>query len=170
MTSVPRELVVIADASPLILLAKMQRLSLLTALASETWVPAPVWAEVVGRGEDRPEVTTIRELLAGAVRHADADLEAAFRLQVDAGEAAALALATKHRTALLLIDDARGRRVAAVSGLRHIGTLGWLLRAKRAGLLSAIKPELAALRRHGLFMDAELIRAVLEAAGETDPA
>jgi predicted nucleic acid-binding protein len=42
MTSLRRELLVVADASPLILLAKIGRLPLLNALAEEIWVPSAV--------------------------------------------------------------------------------------------------------------------------------
>lgn len=166
MTSAPRELLVVADASPLILLAKLGRLALLTALAEQVWVPSAVWREVVAHGENRPEVAQIVAMLGHAVRDADPELQAAFELQVDAGEAGALALAAKNRHALLLIDDRRGRRVAAVSGLRHLGTLGLLLRAKRRGLIAALAPELEALRQHGLFVDQGLVEEVLKAAGE----
>ena len=166
MTSAPRELLVVADASPLILLAKLGRLPLLTALAEQVWVPSTVWREVVARGENRPEIAQIVATFSGSVRDADPELQAAFELQVDAGEAAALALAAKNRHALLLIDDRRGRRVATASGLRHLGTLGLLLRAKRHGLIAAVALELAALRQHGLFVDERLVEEVLKAAGE----
>ena len=75
-------------------------------------------------------------------------------------------LAAGNPHALLLIDDGRGRRLAAANGLRHLGTLGLLLRAKRHGLIVAVAPELAALREHGLFVDDSLVREVLKAANE----
>lgn len=83
MTSAPRELLVIADASPLVLLAKIGRLELLTALAEQVWVPAAVWQEVVSRGEGRPEVAEIVARFASGVRDADPELQAAFALQID---------------------------------------------------------------------------------------
>lgn len=127
-----------------------------------------MWAEVVHGGGSRPEVAAITALLGNAVRDAEPALQAAYALQVDQGEAAALALADRNRHALLLIDDGRGRRVAAAHGLRHLGTLGLLLRAKRHGLIPQITPELQSLRDHGLFVDAHTVREVLRAAGETD--
>lgn len=168
MTSLRRELLVVADASPLILLAKIGRLPLLNALAEEIWVPSAVWDEIIRGDTPRPEVPAILALLQGAVRAADQTLPAHYAQQVDCGEAAALALVTDHRHALLLIDDRRGRQVAAANGLRHIGTLGLLLRAKRHLLLDRIAPELEALRRPGLFMDTRTCREVLLAAGEAE--
>lgn len=50
MSSLKRELLIICDASPLILLAKVGRLDLLRALAVEVWIPAAVWQEAVING------------------------------------------------------------------------------------------------------------------------
>ena len=107
-------------------------------------------------------------MLQGAVRAADQTLPAHYAQQVDCGEAATLALVTDHRQALLLLDDHRGRQVAAANGLRPIGTLGGLLRAKRDLLLDRIAPELEALRRPGLCMNTRTCREVLLAAGEAE--
>lgn len=122
------------------MLAKVERLDLLRALAEEIWIPAAVWKEVVTDGARRPEVLSIEWNFSRAIQVPDIELEAAFRLQVDAGEAAALALAAHNRNACLLMDDARGRTLAELNNFRCIGTLGWLVRAKKAGLVSALRP------------------------------
>jgi predicted nucleic acid-binding protein len=96
----------------------------------------------------------------------DAELEAAFRLQVDAGEAAALALAARNRHACLLMDDAHGRALAELNGFRCVGTLGWLVRAKQAGLLPALRPSFEKLQQAGWHIDRRLLLAALKAAGE----
>ncbi len=96
----------------------------------------------------------------------DAELEAAFRLQVDAGEAAALALAARNRHACLLMDDARGRALAELNGFRCTGTLGWLVRAKQAALVPALRPLFAQLRLAGWHIDDRLVVRALKATGE----
>ena len=46
------------------------------------------------------------------------------------------------------------------------GTLGTLLRAKRAGLVRTLRPLLEAVITHGLRISPELHKDVLELAGE----
>ena len=166
MSSHKRELLIICDASPLILLAKVERLDLLRALAEEVWIPAAVWQEAVTNAAGRPEAALIARDFSCLREPPDAELEAAFRLQVDAGEAAALALAARNRHACLLMDDAHGRALAELNNFRCIGTLGWLVRAKRAGLLPALHPLFEQLRHAGWHIDQRLLTGALKAAGE----
>ncbi len=166
MSSCKRELLIICDASPLILLAKVGRLDLLRALAEDVWIPAAVWREAVTNAAGRPEAVLIARDFSCLLASPDAELEAAFRLQVDAGEAAALALAARNRHACLLMDDARGRALAELNNFRCIGTLGWLVRAKRAGLLPALLPLFEKLRQAGWHIDQRLLAGALKAAGE----
>jgi hypothetical protein len=167
MISGKRELLIICDASPLILLAKVERLDLLRARAEEVWIPAAVWKEVVTDGAGRPEVHLIEREFSGAIQVPDVELEAAFRLQLDAGEAAALALAARNRHACLLMDDARGRTLAELNDFRCIGTLGWLVRAKKAGLVPALGPLFEQLRVAGWHIEDRLLKRVLLAVGES---
>jgi len=41
---------------------------------------------------------------------------------------------------LLLVDERRGRRIAAAAGLAVMGLLGVVAKAKQAGLITAAKP------------------------------
>ncbi len=157
---------IVADAGPLIGLAKIDRLALLRKLAREIVVPEPVWHEVVVRGGDRPEVARIVDELGDCIREPEPVVFAAYRLQIDAGEAAALAVAASNPGALLLMDDARGRRLAQVQGFACLGTLGLLVRAKRQGHLALVEPEVRALVREGIYLSDAIVRQVLQAAGE----
>ena len=60
-----------------------------------------------------------------------------------AGEAEAIALATDLNADIVLIDEQEGRQLASRTGLAVTGVLGILLRAKRAGEIAAVKPEMA---------------------------
>ena len=68
MNSSLRELLIICDSSPLILLAKVDQLGLFRAMADEVWIPAAVWAEVVVKGAGRPEAAMVAAQFAGAIR------------------------------------------------------------------------------------------------------
>lgn len=163
------EALIICDASPLILLAKIEALDLLPLAAPRLLIPRAVWNEVVIQRTMRPEVEQIRQRFADAVVEADQALAAAYALQVDSGEAEALALAAQHPQGVLLMDDARGRRLALASGFRVFGTLGLIVRAKRSGQISEASPYLNRLKQHGLFVTPALIAQVLKACAEEQP-
>lgn len=133
MNSSQRELLIICDSSPLILLAKVDQLGLFRAMADEVWIPAAVWAEVVVKGAGRPEAAMVAAQFAGAIRQPDAELEAAFRFQVDSGEAAALALAARNRDACLLMEmPAVGHWPVSINSDASARWAGWCAPSGRA--------------------------------------
>ena len=89
-------------------------------------------------------------------------------VQLDEGEAAAIALAVERKAPLLLMDEIDGRKVARRHGLRITGTLGLLLEGKRAGHLGEVRSWIDALDRAGFHIGAALREQVLAAAGEID--
>ncbi|WP_437974773.1 DUF3368 domain-containing protein [Sorangium sp. So ce295] len=87
-------------------------------------------------------------------------------VQLDPGEAAAIALAVERSASLLLIDEVDGRKVGRRHGLRMTGTLGVLLEGKRQGHLGEVRAWIDALGRQGFHIGAALKQHVLAAAGE----
>src|SRR6185436_9765540 len=80
---------------------------------------------------------------------------------LDEGEAEAIVLAGELHADYLLMDEAAGRAVAIRCGLRVIGLLGLLLRAKERGMIAAVTPLLDTLEREaGFWMTADLKRGV----------
>ena len=67
----------------------------------------------------------------------------------------------------VLIDERRGRLVAARLNLGYIGILGILVEAKSQKLIPAVKPLLDALRDHaGFWIAAPLYNSVLQLVKE----
>jgi predicted nucleic acid-binding protein len=64
------------------------------------------------------------------------------------------------------LDDYQARQLAELLDLHVIGTPGVLLRAKRAGLLPLVRPELDALKAQGFRLTIDLYRDVLALAEE----
>lgn len=75
-------------------------------------------------------------------------------------------MAQRLPSSLLLLDDARGRRLALRLGITIKGTLGVLVMAKQRGLLEEVHPLLDELERNGLYLSAELRAVTLRAARE----
>ena len=84
-----------------------------------------------------------------------------------AGEREVLALALETPDAICIVDDALARRIAGALQLRVTGTLGVLIDAKRAGLISALRPQLDQLHSLGFRLAAHTRTAVLKIAGES---
>lgn len=97
----------------------------------------------------------------------DPTLARTLSVELDSGEAGAIACAIDLNASLLLIDEQHGRTVAQRLGLRVIGLLGVLIEAKHRGLIPAVRPLLDALiNRAGFWVTRDLYVQVLRAAAE----
>lgn len=161
-------MIVVSDASPLIALAAVGRLELLHRLYGEVLIPEAVYREVTTSAPHAigaEEVKAAEWIRVQPVR--ERTLVVALSLELDAGEAAAIALAVESGADLLLMDERRGRLAAVRLGTHVIGVLGVLIEAKKTGMLPEVRPLLDALERNaGFHIGAALYRRVLSAAGE----
>lgn len=90
----------------------------------------------------------------------------ALRSQMDEGEAEAIALALELEDVVLILDDRKARRVAQQMGMRVIGTVGMLLRAKRQGVINEVKPLLLRLTKVNFRISQGIIQEALRLSGE----
>jgi predicted nucleic acid-binding protein len=123
--------IVVADASPLIFLAKLRRLDLIAVLFGEdVRVPQAVADEVLAPGTDHVELDLLeaflRQCRVESVRHPQAFASAMSRADNEA-----VTLAVRARAGMLLCDDKLTRRMAEAEGIRPLSTLGILLMAMR---------------------------------------
>jgi hypothetical protein len=86
--------------------------------------------------------------------------------ELDLGEAETIVLAREMNADWVLMDERKGRRKLTQLGLKKIGTVGLLLKAKQEGLLPAIRPELEELRQRGFSVSQSVMDAVLRQANE----
>lgn len=158
-------MIVVSNAGPLIALARIERLDVLPALYKEIVVPSAVHQEVLGTERKGFSVLkTANWLRVEAVSARTA--VTLLRERLDAGESETIVLALNLKADLVLMDEARGRRIAAARGLTLTGTLGTLLLAKRRRLIERVGPLLADLKAQGFRMSDALYRHILQEAGE----
>jgi len=159
-------MIVVSNASPIISLSKIKSLDLFPALYKKLFVPKAVFNEIVSY-RDRPGVSEIT--IANWVKTVEVSNHLAVQLlrqNLDAGESEAIVLGLELKANLLLIDEAKGRRVAQSQGLKSTGVVGMLVAAKKQGLIRKVTPLLNALIASGFRMSNELYQTAIILAKE----
>jgi predicted nucleic acid-binding protein len=135
--------IVVSDSSPLIGLARIQRLSLLSALFERILIPTEVHHEVTVAARGLPGAEEVRAaswIEVGALRGPrEPALERACE-RLGTGERGAILLAKSLSADLALLDEWKARRIAQTAGLSVAGCLGVLEAGNRLGLV----PDLCA--------------------------
>jgi predicted nucleic acid-binding protein len=148
--------IVIADTSCFILLDKINELDLLQRvfgsvittkeIADEFNKPLPAWVSVKAASNQR-----YSELL---------------EIEVDKGEASAIALALETLDSLLILDDQRARKLADRLKLNYTGTLGMFLKAQELGIIPAVKPLLLKIQQTNFRFSEKVLDEILREANE----
>lgn len=158
----------IADASPLIILARSGMLDLLFGLCPDPVIPHSVAEEIrMGRdGDPAKDWLTVdgERYVTGPVTPSP---EVA-RWGLGDGESEVLTIALSAPLAVAILDDHAARKCAVASGIRVRGTLGIVVLAKRRGLIMEAAPAFDALRESGLRVSADLLAAAKALAGESE--
>lgn len=152
--------VVIADAGPLIVLARLDRLNLLASLFGTVVIPQAVHDECMAK--DAEDSRRIRLAVdAGTIRLEGAEPSSlALPRSLGDGEKAALALAAMHADSLLILDDRLARKQAAKLGLAFIGTVRLLDIAERRGLIDDAEVMVEAIRKTGYRISLDILRRI----------
>ena len=158
---------VVCDTSPLLLLARAERLDLLPVLYSTVVVPEEVLREIrVQRDAPAREIQAYAE--HPHVQPTDARNEVLKEVEetIGSGERAAIAIALDRGADLVVLDDERERKEARRHGLGVTGAIGVLIEAKEQDFVSSMRRELDRLLEAGLWIDQSLYDRVLQEYGE----
>ncbi len=145
----------VTNSTCLIGLERIARLDILPQVFDTVFAP-PAVAKEVRTSLDWLRVQTV----------ANPSVTIALRTQMDEGEAEAIALALELENVLLILDDKKARRVAQQMGMKVIGTVGMLLRAKRQGVIAEVKPILLKLTEANFRIAQGIIQEALRLSGE----
>jgi predicted nucleic acid-binding protein len=152
----------VVNASPLIALAKVDRLDLLLAPSRTLVVPEAVAHEIQVGPTGDPASVALAKGFGGEPVPAELSHEIS-PWGLGRGESAVLCLAQK-RGATAIIDDRDARRAAKAMGIPLLGTLGVILRARAEGRVDSASEILKALQRNGLRLNHELVATALRTA------
>ena len=126
-------MIVVADASPIVVLVNIKHVDVLPSLFGQVIIPIEVAAELSShkRSDD------VRSIIASPPDwleiRSPASVEQIPGLHI--GEMAAISLAVELAADRLIIDEAAGRKVAVEKGLKIVGTVGVLEVAAERGLI-----------------------------------
>ena len=165
--------VVVADAGPLIALARIDSLALLRDLFGQVVVTDTIRDELLPTATAFADTELLTRTLAGGwievVESQQRDWKP-LNPGVDPGEASAIHTACRWRDAgdavLLLMDDRAGRLEAKHQGIAVIGTAAVIGLARTQGLIAAARPLLERLVQSGYYIGRDVLDAVASAAGE----
>lgn len=132
-------MIVVSDTTPLISLMKIGQLKLIYQLFGEIQIPEAVFKELVSNKKFSEESRQIQESsFIKKVKVTDVKSVDLLRRStaLDAGESEAIILSDSVKADVLLMDEVKGRKIAQQMGIPLMGTIGMLIVAYNARLLS----------------------------------
>ena len=159
----PRKPIIVCDASPLIFLAKLNRLELLElSIGARTVVLRCVVEEILSEKATPVEAERLRAWLE-SVEVVDYTGTLVASQALSLSDRTSLAWAIEHEANWFLVDERLLRRFAKERGIRVIGFCGLLLRAAEQRILkhSEVQTLLdTSIREHGFRISIELYQDI----------
>lgn len=145
--------VIISDTSCLIILSKIECLHILQSLFGEILITQEIKNEF---GENLPDWIVVKK--AGSHQ-----IKKILLLNIDEGEASAMALYLEQTDdALLIIDERKGRIIAQDLGIKIIGTIGILIKAEEAGIITNLSEIIEKLEQTDFRLSPKLKHQLLD--------
>lgn len=160
-------MILVFNASPVIVLAKAGLLEPFAKLGDPSIVPQMVVEEILKANDPLdPACAMFRapQSLMEVIPAAPMS-EWIAGWDLGAGEGAVISIASA-RGAVAVLDDLAARRCAQAHGLAMTGTLGLVLLAKKRGVIERVGPALDAVVDAGLYISPRVLAEVRAKAGE----
>ena len=156
----------IVNASPLILLSKLDHLDLLQVEADEVIVPDRVIDEIRAYGATDLTVQAIQKATWLRIVPTPPFPATVTSWKLGDGESSVLTVALGESGAQVVLDDRPARRRAAQAGLTVLGTVGLVVLARQTGAIPAARPVIEELRRVGMYLTDEFVKRMYDLVGE----
>lgn len=156
---------IVSNTTPIISLLKINRLELLQQLYQKVYIPTAVYNEIEA-GRNKGYYKDLSKIDWICIIDVHDKQAVKYFLDLDAGEAETIILATELNADLTLIDEKPGRFHAKHADLKISGTIGILIKAKTEGLIDELKPCLDELTNKEVWISKKLKHEILKKAGE----
>ena len=158
---------VIVNSTPLIILSRINHLSILKELYEEIIIPQAVFKEVTNK-EDFICRQILKNLHWIKMFDCKSNDRKMYQAKLHAGEVEVMILAQELNADLIILDDNAAKKTAKYLGLNVTGTLGVLLKAKRENLIESVQPLIKMMLNNGFYLSDEVIRMTLSVAEENN--
>jgi len=148
---------VIADASCLILLNKIDELNILKDNYQKVYITPEIAKEFNVAIPDWIEIVTVK----------NKTLQSLFENSLDLGESTALSLAFEIPDSTVILDDLKARKFARNLGLQITGTIGVIVNARLKGRIPSAKNILEKILKTDFRINAKIINEAIRTAGES---
>ena len=153
-------MIVVSDTSAITSLIQIGRIDLLKSLYGEITIPSGVENEL------RQTHATLPDFIISRAVSNESEVRR-LCLDLDQGEAEAIALAKEIQADFVLIDESLGRQLAIREGVQVIGLLGVLLEAKVCGYISSVRAVTTELEMTAGFRVSDAVKEIIfRGAGE----
>ncbi len=159
---------IVSNASPLIFLAKIEKIELLDKY--EIKIPQQVYEEInKGTKIGKEDAQKIESLINGKIIKVeettiDKEIE---KQNMGKGEKAVISLAINQKINIVLLDERKARRIAKFYKLKPKGTIGILIEAWKTAQISKqeLKDSIQKLVKEGYRINETLLLEILNKIG-----
>jgi predicted nucleic acid-binding protein len=144
---------------------KISQLEILKKIYSEIVIPEAVYKEIEA-GKHKKFYRDLSKIDWIKIRSIKDKRSINYFLDLDAGEAEAIIIASEIGADLIILDEKLGRYHAKHAGIKVTGTLGVLVKAKKMGLVPKLKPFLKQLTEKNVWLSDKLISQVCKTVDE----
>lgn len=158
---------VVVNTTPLIALCHVGQLDVLKKMYGEILIPHAVYRELSEKEESICKKQVDNSLDWIHVEKIENDMaKSMFKTQLHDGEVEVMILAKEKNADTVIIDDANAKKHAKYLKLPVVGTLGVLIKAKRKGYISELKPLIQGMIDKNIYISENLMKFCLEQVNE----
>jgi uncharacterized protein len=158
-------MLVVSDTSAISNLIQVELLDILHQLFGQIIISNAVYEELSEIDSQKLYIDKLSWIHIETVKNQDFVHE--LENDLDKGESESIALAIELNADFLIIDELKGRKIAENLGIKIVGLLGSLLKAKEKGYLQTIAPILEKLSTQaGFNINPQLKAHILKLANE----